>query len=129
MIAAPFITLGIFSTISLTLYIVGCVITKNWYPMFTIIPALFCLILALILMPLLDETNYSSQEGCAVFTADSTTFLLVVFGVSAVMLPIVFYHTNVINAVCLGMHLGGDASILIGFILYAYIDSKVNSSF
>lgn len=123
--SAPYLVLGIFATISIVLYIAGCAISKEWWPMFTIIPAIICCILALILLPMLDD-NYST-DGCAVFTPDSTIFFLVFFIVATIGLPCIFYHCGTIKSLCLGMTLGGDASVLIGFITFIVMSNNVAS--
>jgi hypothetical protein len=125
--AAPYIVLGIFATISLVLYIAGCAISKEWYPMFTIIPAILCCIFALILLPMLED-NYYTDGTCAVFTPDSTIFFLIFFIVSTIGLPCVFYHCGIIRGLCFGMTLGGDASVLIGFIIFVIVSKKTEGN-
>ena len=125
--ALPYILLGVFGAIAIVLYIAGCAITKNWWLLFTIFPAIITCVLAFILMPMLDDSY--SQEGCAVFTPDSTMFYLMCAIVSTIGLPVVFYNCDIINATCFGMHMGGDAVIIIGFIAFMVISSKSESSY
>ena len=122
--AVPYIILGVFATIAIVLYIAGCAITKNWWLMFVIIPAIICCVLALILMPMLDDSY--TLEGCAVFTPDSTLFYLMFFIITAVGLPLVFYHCGTIKALCFGMNIGGDVAVLIGFIAFLITANKVD---
>ena len=121
--ALPYIILGVFATVAIVLYISGCAITKDWLLMTVAIPAVITCILALILMPMLDSSY--SVEGCAIFTPDSTMFFLIAALVSTIALPCVFYHCKTVDSLCFGMHLGGDAVVLIGFFVFLWAVKKV----
>jgi len=119
--ASPLIILGAFATISICLYIGGCVATKpnNWTPMFTVIPAL----LACVCAYAFNETdeNTFSDDSCAT-SPDAWFFFLFVCITSATALPFVFYHCGTISLTSLLLHVAGDVSTAIGFSLYLYLD-------
>ena len=126
--AVPYIILGLSTTIALTLYIMGCSLTNNWYLMFNIIPAFFSCFMVYILQQFLDENSYYESEGITLFTLDSTIFYLVFFLFSTIGLPTVFLDCGMIKDFCYGMDLGGDAAVFIGFILYIWASGKVNQN-
>ena len=120
--ALPYLVFGVFATASVVLYISGCALSKNWYPMFTLFPAIVCCFFLYGFLRSIED-NYE-QEGCFSFTSDSSLFLLVFSIVSAVMLPITFYRCSTIDLKSLLMHLGGDISVAIGFSLYMYLAKR-----
>ena len=120
--ALPYLVFGIFATVSVVLYIAGCALCKNWYPMFVIFPAIVCCFFLYGFLRSIED-DYE-QEGCCSFTPDSSLFLLIFSIASAVMLPITFFRCGTIDLMSLLMHLGGDISVAIGFSLYLYLAKR-----
>lgn len=123
--AAPYIVIGVFGTIAIVLYIAGCAITKTWWPMFGIIPAILSCVFGISLSTKLDDDGYKDDESCEIFTADSVLFYLCCSVVSCIALVVVFWHAGIINNKCLGFTLGGDAATTVGFIIFMILYNKI----
>ena len=123
--AVPFIVLGIFACISLILYLAGCGISGNWYPLFVLIPAAIALFFAYALSRTLDD--YYEKTSVFSFTSDSALFLLVCCAVVAIGLPFTFYRCGVLDLFSLLMHIGGDVAAAIGAVVFIVVLKKYNS--
>ena len=110
----PLIVIGIASVISVCLYLAGCLYSKEWIPLFSIIPAIFALMIAIYI-----SSIYDSQDN-EIITLNASVFFLAVFLVIGIGLPILFYRLSKIGSYSLFMHLGGDLCAIIGFLLFIY---------
>ncbi|EAY08716.1 hypothetical protein TVAG_079760 [Trichomonas vaginalis G3] len=122
--AAPYIVIGIFGTIALVLYIAGCAITKQWWPLFGIIPATLSCIFGISLSTKMGDDYVEDTEGCNIFTADSVLFYLLCSIVSCIALIAVFWHCGTIDGICFGFMMGGDAATAIGLIAFIILWGK-----
>ncbi|OHT01970.1 hypothetical protein TRFO_31042 [Tritrichomonas foetus] len=122
--AVPLVVLGVFATVSIVLFIGGCAITKNWYPLFIIIPAILTCVAAYLFV----VTGQGGLEGGWI-SKDTYLFFVVVFGVSIIGLPLVFYHCSIINWKALAMHLAGDVATGIGFGLFVWLSQKYSDAY
>ena len=123
--ALPYIVLGIFTCLSLILYLSGCALSHNWYPLFVLFPAL----LACFFVYAFTKTNDDSyQPGCFSFTADSSIFLLICSIILAIGLPATFYRCKILDLFSLLMHFGGDLLTAIGIIVFSFMQRKTEYS-
>lgn len=117
--AVPFCTLGGFLTAGAALFIAGCSITKNWYPLLTLIPAtltVFCLYM-------FHQTSDNDYEGG--FVSSDTWFFGVTAGMTSMLaMPLMFKHIGLLDGVGLGMHLAGDAMVAIGYGVFMLLRKK-----
>lgn len=121
--ALPYIILGAFLTIGTVLFIAGCAVSKNWWPMLSVIPGLFSLAFVYWYMKFEDD----SYEGGCHPTSDGIMFLLVLGIISIIAMPIVFNHIGILkDSFSLGMNYGGVAAYAVGFGVYMYLDRKDN---
>ena len=120
----PLIVFSVAIVLGTTLYIVGCSITKNWYPMFVIFPALLLIFFAYMFISRIDEDNMV-EGGWG--SADAWLFMAVFALTSFIALPLVFFHCRIINGTGLGLHLAGDVLYGIGFGLYIWLNRRESS--
>ena len=125
--ATPFIVLGIFACISLILYLGGCGISGNWYPLFVLIPALFAIFFGYALSRTLDD--FYEKTSFISFTSDSAIFFLVCCAVVAIAMPFTFYHCGILDLFSLLMHIGGDVVSAIGAIAFIITYKKYGNNY
>lgn len=117
--AVPYCTLGGFIVAGAALYIAGCTITDNWYPMLTLIPAaitIFCLYM-------FHVTRESDWDGG--FISNDTWVFGISAGVTSMLaMPIMFKHISLLDGTGLGLHLAGDAAMAIGYFGFVYLRKK-----
>ena len=111
--AIPLIVLGVFATVSIVLYIGGCAITKNWYPLFVAIPVLLLCGAAYLFVA---TGPNGLQNGW--IRKDTYLFYTLFFATCIIGLPLVFYHCDVIGWKGLVVHIAGDVCSVAGFITF-----------
>ena len=123
--ALPYIILAIFSTIAIVLYIAGCAVTHNWWPLFGILMQIAAIIF-FILFTSRIQASYVDEESwfARMFTEDSTIFFGVLFQSSAIGLVSIFFHCDTISRDCFLMQFFGDVALIIGFIVYVYLKTR-----
>ena len=117
--ALPLVVFAIALCVGATLYIAGCAVTKNWYPMLALFPALLLLFFAYMFM-----LNMDKEPGESWMSSNSWLFLTVAALVSVIGLPLVFFHCDLIGGKSLAMLLAADVAFGIGLGLYIYMSSK-----
>lgn len=120
--AVPIVIFAVALCVGATLYIAGCAVTKNWYPMLTLFPAIFLLFFAYMFV-----SHMESMPGEGLMSSDSWLFLTVFALVSVIGMPLVFFHCGLIGGKSLGMHLAADVAFGIGFGVYVYLSLKEES--
>ena len=118
--AVPYVVLGSFVTISTVLYIAGCAITKNWYPLLTLIPAAVAIFCVYMFHNTSDEATW--EGGCV--SSDTWLFGLVAAITSMIAMPVMFYHIGILGGKGLAMHLAGDLSTTIGYFVFVYLRKR-----
>ncbi|KAH0793735.1 vacuolar protein sorting-associated protein 55 [Histomonas meleagridis] len=122
--AIPLIAFTVAVVLGTVMYIVGCSLTNNWYPMFVIFPALLIIFFAYMFIRRIDEDNMV-EGGWG--SADAWLFLSVFALASFIALPLVFFHCDIINGTGLGCHFAGDVLFGIGFGLFIWLSRRESS--
>lgn len=112
-------------TLAGVLYLLGCVLSKNWYPLFTIFPALLTLFFVYGFIQSEPSGGWSDSK----ISEDAWLFLLV-FGITACIgLPCVLYHVRTLNATGFWLHFAGDIVVGIGVGVYIYLTRMGENEF
>ena len=122
--AVPYVVLGTFVTISGLLYILGCTITHNWYPLLTLIPAAIAIFCVFMFHRMTDDGSW--EGGC--ISSDTWMFCLVAGVTSMIAMPVMFKHVGLLDSTGLWLHLAGDAATAIGYFVFVYLHKKANDT-
>lgn len=123
--AVPMVVLGSFTVVCVALFVGGCVIYSNWYPLFVAIPALLACFCAYMF------TATSEEGGCSggFISNDTWLFYTVMMVTSMIAMPLMFFHLGMLGGGALGMHLGGDVVMAAGFIIYMWLQKKIDDGY
>ena len=121
----PYVIFSIFFVLCSVLYIGGCAIDKNWYPVINIIFAAFVL-LGLIAFSNIEPSGSWSNS---IITENAIMFLIFTGICSFVAFPLVLYHVGTLGWKGLVFQMCGDLSALVGFGLFIFCLKQTSSDY
>jgi hypothetical protein len=110
--AIGIMVLGLGIVFGVCLFVGGCMLMKNWYPFFVLVPA------AVGLLCQWGIVSTSADDAVpGLITADAWVFFLVICLTSILGLPVVLWHVgDALSAGALACSLAGSLVMLAGFV-------------
>ena len=118
----PYLVLAVFIVLSSILYIGGCAIDKNWYPLFEIFPSLLTCFFAYCFCQAEPSGSWSDSR-----ISEDAWMFLTFFGItSTYAFPIILNRVGTLSWKGLTFQICGNVSTTAGFILYIIFTHQVD---